>query len=87
MKEAASVCTQLHAPTQVHEGDLKFTFPPLISATVSSQAHAKLHLGLLKIQAAENETGKWGYKTCLCCYPGWKGMAQKLPAEAPSLDD
>lgn len=45
MKEAASLGTQLHVATQVHEGDLKFTFPPPSPAAFSSQAHAKLHLG------------------------------------------
>lgn len=72
-KEAVSVRTQLHVPMQVHEGDLKFTFPSSSSAAVSSQAHIKLQQPMSAWNPGSLEwTWEAGLQN-LCSYPGMEG--------------
>lgn len=74
--------TQLRVPTQVHEGDLKFTFPSSSSAAVSSQAQAKLQQLVVcpKSRQLRTSLGSRAAKSAFAVTPGWKGSAAKSPS-------
>lgn len=76
------MCTQLHVPTQVHEGDLKFTFPSSSSAAVSSQACAKLQQPVVcsKSRQLRISLGSRAATRAFAVTPGWKGSGVKSPS-------
>lgn len=74
--------TQLHVPTQVHEGDLKFTFPSSSSTAVSSQTRAKLQQLVVcsKSRQLRMSLGSRATKPAFAVTPGRKGSAAKSPS-------